>query len=82
LVRPVAPEASQKAESAAPVSALGNEEVTLAPLVQEDEVLVDYEASPKRNNMEINVVHLSLDYSVVPEEDLAHLEFEPRNAAF
>jgi hypothetical protein len=45
LVRPVAPEASQKAESAAPVSALGNEEVTLAPLVQEDEVLVDYEAS-------------------------------------
>jgi hypothetical protein len=32
--------------------------------------------------MEINVVHLFLDYSVVPEEDLAHLEFRPRDAVF
>jgi hypothetical protein len=54
----------------------------LAPLVQEDEELVDYEASPKRNNMEINVVRLSSDYSVVPAEDLAHLEFEPCDVVF
>jgi hypothetical protein len=64
------------------VSALCNEEVPLAPLVQEDEELVDYEASPKRNNMEINVVRLSSDYSVVPAEDLAHLEFEPCDVVF
>jgi hypothetical protein len=59
-----------------------NEEVPLAPLVQEDEELEDYEASPERNNMEINVVLLSLDYSVVLEEDLAHLEFGPHDVVF
>jgi hypothetical protein len=32
--------------------------------------------------MEINVVHLSSDYFVVPEEDLAHLQFGPREAVF
>jgi len=43
---------------------------------------VDYEASPERTNLEINVVHLSSDYFVVPEEDLAHLQFGPREAVF
>ena len=32
--------------------------------------------------MEINVVHLSSDYFVVPEEDMAHLQFGPREAVF
>jgi hypothetical protein len=27
-------------------------------------------------------VHLSLDYSIVREKDLAHLEFGPRDAVF
>ena len=44
-----------------------------APVVQGDEELVDYEASPEQSNMEINVVHMSSDYFVVPEEELAHL---------
>ena len=39
---------------------------------------MDYEASPERTNLEVNVVHLSLDYFVVPEEDMAHLQFGPR----
>ena len=39
----------------------------------EDEELVDYEASLECTNLEINVVHLSSDYFVVPEEDMAHL---------
>ena len=43
---------------------------------------MDYEASPECTNLEINVVHLSSDYFVVPEEDLAHLQFEPREAVF
>jgi len=42
-------------------------------VVQGDEDLVDYEASPEQSNMEINVVHMSSDYFVVPEEELAHL---------
>ena len=32
--------------------------------------------------MEINVVHLSSEYFVVPEEDVAHLQFGPREAVF
>ena len=43
---------------------------------------MDYEASPERTNLEINVVHLSSDYFVVPEEDLAHLQFGPCEAVF
>ena len=43
---------------------------------------MDYEASPERTNLEINVVHLSSDYFVVPKEDLAHLQFGPREAVF
>ena len=47
----------------------------------EDEELVDYEASPERTNMEINVVRFSEDYLVIPEE-IAHLDFGPREAIF
>ena len=43
---------------------------------------MDYEASPERTNLEINVVHLSSDYFVVPEEDMANLQFGPREAMF
>ena len=43
---------------------------------------MDYEASPERTNLEINVVHLSSDYFVVPKEDMAHLQFGPREAVF
>ena len=43
---------------------------------------MDYEASPGHINIEINVVHLSSDCFVVPEEDVAHLDFGPRDAVF
>ena len=43
---------------------------------------MDYEASLEHTNLEINVVHLSSDYFVVPEEDMAHLQFDPREAVF
>ena len=43
---------------------------------------MDYEASLERTNLEINVVHFSSDYFVVLEEDLAHLQFGPREAVF
>jgi len=54
----------------------------VVPPAPEDEEMVDYEASPEHTNMEINVVHLSLDYFVVLEEDVAHLQFGPREAVF
>ena len=43
---------------------------------------MDYEASPKRNNLEINVVHMSSDYLIIPEEEVVHLQFGPRDAVF
>ena len=81
-VRPVEPSTEATAESAPPVSVSSVEEAPAVPPTSEDEELVDYEASPERTNMEINVVHLSSDYFMVPEEDLAHLQFGPREAVF
>ena len=81
-VRPVEPSAESTAESAVPVSVSRVDEVELAPLVTEEEELVDYEASPERNNLEINVVHMSSDYLIIPEEEVAHLQFGPRDATF
>jgi hypothetical protein len=46
------------------------------------EHLVDYSYSPERMNLEINVVHLFVDGSVPTEEDLAHLDFGPKDAIF
>jgi hypothetical protein len=43
---------------------------------------VDYEASPECNNLEIHVVHMSLDYLIIPEEEVAHLQFGPHDAMF
>ena len=65
-----------------PVSVPSVGEVPAVPPTAEDEELVDYEASPERTNLEINVVHLSSDYFVVPEEDMAHLQFGPHEAVF
>ena len=81
-VRPVEPSADCPAESAAPVSASRVDEVQPTPPANEDEELVYYEASPECSNLEINVVHMSLDYFIVPEEEVAHLQFGPRDAVF
>jgi len=57
-------------------------EVEPAPPAREEEELVDYEASPECSNLEINVVHMSSDYFIVPEGEVAHLQFGPRDAVF
>ena len=46
-VRPVQPVVEHKAEPEAHVSAPCNEEILLAPSVQDDEELVDHEATPR-----------------------------------
>ena len=43
---------------------------------------MDYEASPERTSMEINVVRFSDDYWAIPEEETSHLDFGPREAIF
>ena len=58
------------------------EETPLIPPVRDEKELVDYEASPEHRNMEINVVHLSSNYYIVPGEVVAHLDFRPRDAVF
>jgi hypothetical protein len=50
--------------------------------LEDDEQLVDYSSSLERMNLEINVVHLFVDGSVPTEEDLAHLDFGPKDAIF
>jgi len=50
--------------------------------VAEDEELVDYEASPERTKMEINVVRFSNDYLVILEEETSHLDFGLCEAIF
>jgi len=81
-VRLVEPSAEPAAESAPSVSVSSVDEAPSVPPTAEDEEFVDYEASPERTNLEINVVHLSSDYFVVSEEDMAHLQFGPREAMF
>ena len=65
-----------------PTSAPGTSEVLAARSTTEDEELVDYEASPERTSMEINVVRFSDDYWAIPEEETAHLDFGLREAIF
>jgi hypothetical protein len=50
--------------------------------LEDDEELVNYSSSPEWMNLEINVVHLFVDGSVPTEEDLAHFDFEPKDAIF
>jgi hypothetical protein len=56
--------------------------VSSVPTPEDDEELVDYSSSPERMNLEINVVHLFVDGSIPTEEDLAHLDFGPKDAIF
>ena len=79
-VRPVEPVLEQKAEVATSASC---DEVPVVPIALGDEELVDYEASPVHSNMEINVVCFSEEYyAVLEKEEVAHLDFGPREAVF
>jgi hypothetical protein len=49
---------------------------------EDDEELVDYSSSPERMNLDINVIHMSMDGYVLSEEDVAHLDSGPKEAIF
>ena len=78
--RPVEPVVEQKAEAATSAS---RDEVPVVSADLGDEELVNYEASPARSNMEINVVRFSEEYyAISEEEEAALLDFGPREAVF
>jgi hypothetical protein len=52
------------------------------PTPKDDEELVDYSSSPEHMNLDINVIHMSMDGYVLSEEDVAHLAFGPKEAIF
>jgi hypothetical protein len=52
------------------------------PTIEDDEELVDYSSSPEHMNLDINVIHMSMDGYVLSEDDIAHLDFGPKEAIF
>jgi hypothetical protein len=54
----------------------------LYPAPEDDKELVDYSSSPERVNLDINMIHMSMDGYVLSEEDAAHLDFGPKEAIF
>jgi hypothetical protein len=56
--------------------------LTSVPTAEDDEQLVDYASSPEHLNMDINVIHMAMDGSLLSEDNLAHLDFGPKDAIF
>jgi hypothetical protein len=52
------------------------------PAPKDKEELVDYSSSPECMNLDINVIHMSMDGYVLSKEDVAHLDFGPKEAIF
>jgi hypothetical protein len=79
-VRPGSPETPPCFTSSIPM--VCDDKISSVHTPEDDEQLVDYSSSPKRMNLEINMIHLFVDSSVLTEEDLAHLDFGPKYAIF
>jgi hypothetical protein len=54
------------------------------PAPAEDEKdMLDYEPSPVREDMDVNVIYLSsVDYSLIGDDEVAEMSFGPREAVF
>jgi hypothetical protein len=74
------PETSPGFSSSVPM--LCDDKSTSDPAPEDDEELVGYSSSPERMNLDINVIHMSMDGYVLLEEDIAHLAFGPKEAIF
>jgi hypothetical protein len=79
-VRPGCPETPPSFASS--ITMVCDDKVSFVHTPEDDEQLVDYSSSPERMILEINVVQLFVDDSVPTEEDLSHLDFEPKDAIF
>jgi hypothetical protein len=52
-------------------------------LVDDDEEMLDYEPSPVREDMDVNVIYLSfVDYSLVGGDEVVEMSFGPRGTVF
>jgi hypothetical protein len=74
------PETPPDFSSQAPI--VCDDKSTSEPAPEDDEELVDYSSSPECMNLDINVIHMSMDGYLLSEEDVAHLDFRPKEAIF
>jgi hypothetical protein len=81
-VQAVQPPVAEEAPIDASSTPMQCDELTSAVVPEDDEQLVDYASSPEHLNMDINVIHMSMDGSVILEEEMAHLDFGPKEAIF
>jgi hypothetical protein len=59
-----------------------DDKTTSDPAPEDDEELVDYSSLPERMNLDINMIHMSMDGYMLSEEDVTHLTFGPKEAIF
>jgi hypothetical protein len=89
LVRPVTPITpvnvdGQTDDSETPpgfsssISMVCDDKLASDPAQEDDEELVDYSSSHEHLNLDINVIHMSIDGYVLSEEDVMHLTFGPK----
>jgi hypothetical protein len=79
-VRPGSPETPSGFASSIPM--VCDDKVSSVYTPEDDVQLVAYSSSLERMDLEINVVHLFVDGSMPTEENLAHLDFGPKDAIF
>jgi hypothetical protein len=79
-VRPGSPETPLDFTFSIPM--VCDDKVSSVHAPEDDEQLVDYSSSLEETNLEINMIHFFVDGSVPTEEDLAHLDFGPKDAIF
>lgn len=83
VAKPARPVVSEVTEGfVSLVLGASDEKLTSVSEDKDDEQLIDYESSPDRMNLVVNVIHLSLDYYVIAEEEFAHFDFGPKEAIF
>jgi hypothetical protein len=57
-----------------------DDKTTSDPAPEDDEELVDYSSSPEHMNLDIKMIHMSMDGYMLSEEDVTHLTFGPKEA--
>lgn len=59
-----------------------DDELSPVPNTEDEEQLIDYSSLPEHMNLDVNVLHMSMDGDVLSEEDIAHLDFGSKEAVF